>query len=83
VGGAVNCLALLDTGTPWAEGDATADADGEAAGLGTLVSPPETWLAELAGVAGTGRVAVGAAGAAVGPHAAIRGSRATARTSNL
>jgi len=70
-GGAENCLAPVDTGAPWAAGEAevTATGDGEAAGFGNGLSALDTWPAE-GGVAGRVGLAVGAAGAAFWPQAA-------------
>jgi hypothetical protein len=85
-GGDENCFAFVDTGAPWATGDATADADadGEGTGLGTAVKPPETWLDELAGVATAGFAAVGcAAGVVFGPHAMSSGTSVRAKATNL
>jgi hypothetical protein len=59
----------VDTGTPWAAGEAEVDADGEAAGFGNGLSALDTWPAE-GGVAGRVGLAVGAAGAAFWPQAA-------------
>jgi hypothetical protein len=70
-GGAENCLGAVDTGAPWAAGEAeaTVTADGEAAGFGNGLSALDTWPAE-GGVAGRVGMAVGAAGAAFWPQAA-------------
>jgi hypothetical protein len=61
-GGAENCFGAVDTGAPWAAGEA--EVDGEAAGLGNGLNAFETWAPD-GGVAGA-RVgaAVGAGGAA-------------------
>jgi hypothetical protein len=70
-GAALNCLGAVDTGAPWAAGEAevTVIADGEADGFGNGLSALDTWPAE-GGVAGRVGLAVGAAGAAFWPHAA-------------
>lgn len=72
VGGAENCLGAVDTGAPWAAGEAEVDAavDGEAAGLGKGLSALETWADDGGVVDGRVGLEVGAAGAAFRPQAA-------------
>jgi len=77
----------MDTGAPWAAGEAEAEAgaDGDAAGFGNGLNALETWPAE-GGVAGRVGAAVGAAGAAFWPQAAngrINTPNSTARIRNL
>jgi len=71
-GGAENCLGAVDTGAPWAAGEAEveAEADGEAAGFGNGLNALDTWPADGGVADGRVGLAVGAAGAAFRPQAA-------------
>jgi hypothetical protein len=71
-GGAENCLGAVDTGAPWAAGEAEVDAaaDGEAAGFGNGLNALETWLADGGVTAGRVGLAVGDAGVAFRPQPA-------------
>jgi hypothetical protein len=78
----------VDTGAPWAAGEAEveAGADGEAPGFGNGLNALETWPADGGVVAGRVGLAVGAAGAAFKPQPAngrIRTANSTASIRSL